>query len=100
MLNRTRDIRVINYNSGDRNGVSLSDGNRYITKYARLNPCKYTFLYPHTVLTTNVYSHTILDIFHTILPALIADLVLRLIGQKPMMYKISKLFKTAVEAGI
>lgn len=57
-------------------------------------------LYPHLYLTRNSVVHGILEAVHTFLPALVADLGLKLMGKKPMMVKVQKKIKTAAVVGI
>lgn len=56
-------------------------------------------LYPATPLIRNAYIHKFLELFHTFLPAFSADIVMRVMGEKPIMFKIQKKFRAAIEAG-
>lgn len=93
------DIRVINFNSGDRNGVTWPEAFEIVNGWSRKYPSKYTMMYPHSMLTTNMLLHNVLTVVHTYVPAILADVVLRIMKQKPMMYDIQKKFRVAVNAG-
>lgn len=62
-------------------------------------PTKYTMLYPYSRLIENRYEHAFFDFFHTLLPAVLADVLMRLMGEKPMMLMIQRKVRVAFEAG-
>lgn len=92
-------MRIINFNSGDRNGVTWPDGFEIMAAHSRKYPSKYTMMWPYSQLNTNVLWHDFITVIHTNVPAILADCVLRVMGKKPMMYNIQKKFRVAVNAG-
>lgn len=98
-FSKPNDMRVINCNVGDRNGITLKRLVHLVEKYSRAYPSKYTMLYPYLHTTTNSVVHAVHETIHTFLPAYVADFGLRLLGKKPIMVKVQKKIKVAAELG-
>lgn len=96
---KTAPINVMNCTSGQINPVIWHDYGRITEKWARINPSKYVMLYPKFSYRTNRVIHWFFEIFMHFLPALIFDLVIRIQGGKPIMFKIAKRLKSAADTG-
>lgn len=96
---RTNTIPVYNCTSGQINPFKWSQLADGIMKYGRKNPTKYVMLYPSYTYCTNLLVHRLYVVLLHFLPAIIFDFMLRMQGKKPMMLKLAKRFKTAIDTG-
>lgn len=92
-------IPVYNCTSGQINPFKWSELAEGIMKYARKNPTKYVMLYPSYTYRTNLFVHWLYEIFLHYFPAIIFDLILKMQGKKPFLYKFAKRFKLAADTG-
>lgn len=83
MFISSKDLRVVNCNSGGRNGITYREFLDRIVKYARKYPSKYTLLYPSVSVQLNPIAHGLRQAFHSYLPAYVCDFRSRLMGRKP-----------------
>lgn len=96
---RSNSIRVYNCTSGELNPVIWQDYGQATLKYSRKNPTKYVMLYPNFSYRTNRVIHTFYEWFYHFLPAILFDVLLRLRGTKPFLFKIAKRYKAAADTG-
>lgn len=61
-----------------------------IVKHSRAHPSEYTMLYPYLRMAKNIGVHAFHEVIHTFLPAYVADIGLRFLGEKPIMVKVQK----------
>lgn len=93
------EVVVYNCISGQRNPVLWNELNAGVVKYGRKHPSMYISMYPKLRYTTTRPIHFLYEIFLHFLPAFLSDIVLRIQGKKPIMFKISKRFKMAADTG-
>ncbi|GJQ85954.1 hypothetical protein Trydic_g21802 [Trypoxylus dichotomus] len=96
---RSNSMRIYNCTSGQINKVSWRDFGLLTQNYARQYPTKYLSWYPGFSYRTNRVAHWIYSLISQTLPACMFDLILYCTKRKPMMYKISRKFDKALEAG-
>lgn len=92
-------IKVLHCTSGDINPVIWHDYGRITEKWARVNPSKYVMMYPNFSYRTNRFVHFFVELLLHFLPALLFDVVIRLQGGKPIMFKIAKRLKSSADTG-
>lgn len=56
-------------------------------------------LYPNFTYRKNRFVHRFYELFLHFLPAILYDIVLRMQGTRPFLYKIAKRYKTAADTG-
>ncbi|KAG5683857.1 hypothetical protein PVAND_013119 [Polypedilum vanderplanki] len=93
------EITVYNCTSGHFNPMNYKELRKHILKYSLLNPSKYIAMYPNFVYRKSRLMHNIIEIFMHFLPALMFDVLLRMQGKKPIMFKIAKRVKIAQDTG-
>jgi alcohol-forming fatty acyl-CoA reductase len=96
---RTSSVPVYNCTSGQINPFKWDDLAAGIMKYARKNPTKYVMMYPEYSYRTNLKIHWLYEVFLHLIPAMIFDVLLRVQGKKPFMYKLAKRFQLAADTG-
>jgi fatty acyl-CoA reductase len=92
-------ITVYNCTSGQLNPHRYIDLGERIVKSARKNPSKYIAMYPNFKFRMNRVAHYLIELFMHFLPAILFDIILRVQGKKPIMYKIAKRVKMAQDTG-
>ncbi|XP_076235260.1 putative fatty acyl-CoA reductase CG5065 [Calliopsis andreniformis] len=73
--------------------------NDIIKKHAIEWPSKRVVWYPGVTFRTNKFMHSVASTILHVFPAFVVDFFLRLLGSKPIMMKMVKRFKRAVDTG-
>lgn len=89
-FNKGFNIPVYNCTSGQRNPFKWKELGDLIVKFARKYPTIYVMMTPGFTYRTNRFIHKIYEIILHFLPAIAFDLVLRVQGKKPFLYKFAK----------
>ncbi|XP_060533265.1 putative fatty acyl-CoA reductase CG5065 isoform X2 [Cylas formicarius] len=99
VAHRSTTMRVYNCTSGKLNPILWREFGRHTQKHAIVWPSKYVTWYPGFTYRTSRTMHVICaGLFHFV-PSAILDSYLYCTGQKPMMFRLSKKFYQALEAG-
>ncbi|XP_033211385.1 fatty acyl-CoA reductase wat-like isoform X2 [Belonocnema kinseyi] len=87
---RDDEVPVYNYVSGTENPITWNRFRQILCDYADKNPSNYTVYYYTSTFVKSYPIFILFDFFVHYLPAVLVDLVLKLMGRKPMLKKLHK----------
>ncbi|CAL7951758.1 unnamed protein product [Xylocopa violacea] len=96
-IQQNKTLKIYNCTDNCSNRLRWNALRDLVKKHAIESPTKYMLWYPGCTLIANKFMHNFMSITLHIFPAFIADFVLRLLGNKPVMVKHAKRSKRIME---
>ncbi|XP_043475978.1 fatty acyl-CoA reductase wat-like [Leptopilina heterotoma] len=88
--NEQKSVQVYNYVSGRDNPATWYYFRSYLRSQRYTNPFNNPYYYPDSIMTDSLYLFLILHYILHFIPAILGDVVLRILGRKPVLHKVFK----------